>query len=314
LKVDVHQHLWPEQLVAMLARRSEPPRVRRVRERWYIDTPGEPEWLFDPADHDPSRRAELVRGDGLDLACVALSSPLGIEALPPAEARPLLDAWHEDAAAFPQELRAWAAPCLAAPDAGELGALLDAGFVGLCMPAEALSGPAGVERYAPLIELLGERDAPLLVHPGPAPETLPRTPARAAGAGPEAADPCWWPALTRYVAAMNTAWHALAAFGPVHPRLRVCFAMLAGLAPLHRERMIRRGGAEAAMPEVFLDTSSYGPRAIDAVIRALGVDSLVYGSDRPVVAPAAPNLGEAVRVAMVSRNPGRLLALEEVPA
>jgi predicted TIM-barrel fold metal-dependent hydrolase len=176
----------------------------------------------------------------------------------------------------------------------------------MCLPAEALGHPAGVERYAPLLELLGERDAPLFVHPGPAPETLPRSPA--------GTDPSWWPALTRYVGAMSTAWYALAAFGPVHPRLRVCFAMLAGLAPLHRERMLRRGGAAATMPEVFLDTSSYGPRAIDAVIRELGVDSLVHGSDRPVIPPAAPDFGEAVRVAMVSRNPARLLSLAEVPA
>jgi predicted TIM-barrel fold metal-dependent hydrolase len=305
LKVDVHQHLWPERLLATLARRSEPPRVRRGREGWVIDTPGEREWPFDTADHDPDLRAGLVRADGLDLACVALSSPLGIEALPTHESRPLLDAWHRSAAAFPRELRAWAAPCLAEPDPNELAALLDAGFVGLCMPAEALSGPAGVERYAPLFELLGDRDAPLFVHPGPAPETLPRTRERAA--------PPWWPALTRYVAAMNTAWHALAAFGPVHPRLRVCFAMLAGMAPLHRERMLRRGGAGAEMPEVFLDTSSYGPRAIDAVIRELGVDSLVHGSDRPVIASAAPDLGDAVRVAMLSRNPARLLSLAAVP-
>jgi 6-methylsalicylate decarboxylase len=305
LKVDVHQHLWPEPLLAMLARRSEPPRVRREREGWYIDTPGEREWPFNPADHDQDLRAELVRADGLDLACVALSSPLGIEALPAREARPLLDAWHQSAASFPRELRAWASPCLAEPDPDELGSLLDAGFVGLCMPAEALSSPAGVERYAPLLELLGECDAPLFVHPGPAPETLPRV---------GTADPPWWPALTRYVAAMNTAWHALAAFGPVHPRLRVCFAMLAGLAPLHRERMLRRGGTGAAMPEVFLDTSSYGPRAIDAIIRELGVDSLVHGSDRPVIGPAAPDLGKAVEMAMVSRNPARLLSLAEVPA
>jgi 6-methylsalicylate decarboxylase len=308
LKIDVHQHLWPEQLIAMLARRSESPRVRREPDGWYIDTPGEPETPFDPADHDPDRRADLVRVDGLDLACVALSSPLGIEALSPREARPLLDAWHESAAAFPRELRAWAAPCLADPDPDELASLLEAGFVGMCLPAEALSGAAGVERYAPLLEVLGDRDAPLLVHPGPAPETLPRIP------GMAAAGPPWWPALTRYVAAMNTAWHALAAFGPVHPRLRVCFAMLAGLAPLHRERMVRRGGGDAALPEVFLDTSSYGPRAIDAVIRELGVDSLVHGSDRPVIAPAPVDLGEAVREAMVSRNPARLLALAQVPA
>jgi 6-methylsalicylate decarboxylase len=311
LKIDVHQHLWPEPLIAMLARRSEPPRVRRERDGWYIDTPGEPATPFDLVDHDPDLRADLVRADGLDLACVALSSPLGIEALPAREARPLLDAWHESAAAFPLDLRAWAAPCLAEPEPDELGSLLDAGFVGLCLPAEALSGPAAVERYAPLLELLGDRDAPLFVHPGPAPDTFPWTPT---GPGLATACPPWWPALTRYVAAMNTAWHALAAFGPLHPRLRVCFAMLAGLAPLHRERMIRRGGAGAAMPEVFLDTSSYGSRAIDAVIRELGVDSLVHGSDRPVIGPAAPDFGEAVRVAMESRNPARLLALAEVPA
>ena len=119
-----------------------------------------------------------------------------------------------------------------------------------------------------------------------------------AGPGAQAAGPSWWPALTRYVAAMNAAWHAFAAAGAIHPRLRVCFAMLAGLAPLHRERLLRRGGSGLAMPEVFLDTSSYGPRAIDAIIRELGVDSLVYGSDRPVIGPAPPDFGEAVRAAM----------------
>ena len=287
--------------------------MRRHGDGWYVQTPGEPEVSFDPADHDPVRRAELVRADGLDLACVALSCPLGIEALDPVEARPLLDAWHEGAAAFPAELRAWAAPSLEAPDPSELGALLDTGFVGLCLPAEALSGAAGMERYAPLLDLLGGRGAPLLVHPGPAPGTRARAKSNGSTPGEE---PAWWPALTRYVAAMNMAWHAFAAFGPVHPRLRVCFAMLAGLAPLHRERLVARGGgsAPADMPEVFFDTSSYGPRAIDAMIRALGVDSLVYGSDRPVVVPGEPELGEAVRVAMTSRNPARLLALAEVPA
>ena len=90
--------------------------------------------------------------------------------------------------------------------------------------------------------------------------------------------------------------------------------MLAGLAPLQRERLVRRGGAPPAMPDLFLDTSSYGPRAIDAIIRELGVDSLVHGSDRPVIGPAPPDLGEAVRAAMLSRNPARLLGLAAVPA
>jgi hypothetical protein len=275
-----------------------------------VEAPGEPEVAVDLADHDPDRRAELVRSDGLDRAYVALSSPLGIEALAPGAARPLLDAWHEGAAALPAAFGAWAAPNVSEPDPGELAALLDSGFIGACLPAEALAGAAGFERCGPLLELLGERGAPLLVHPGPGPDTVRGT----ASAGGTMAGPSWWPALTRYVASMNAAWHAFAAFGPADPRLRVCFAMLAGLGPLHRERLLARGARPATQSQVFLETSSYGPRTIDAVIREIGVDSLVYGSDRPVLPAAEPALGGAVRVALRERNPARLLALSDVLA
>ena len=50
------------------------------------------------------------------------------------------------------------------------------------------------------------------------------------------------PAGTRLFAsraAMRTRYAALFA---AHPRLRVCFALLAGLAPLHAERLAARGG------------------------------------------------------------------------
>ena len=270
-----------------------------------MEVPGEPDAPVDLDDHDPDRRAELVRSDGLDRAYVALSSPLGIEALPPDAAAPLLAAWHEGAAALPDVFGAWAAPSASEPDPAELAALLDTGFVGACLPADALSGAAGFERCGPLLELLGERGAPVLVHPGPGPDTL----RVSATEGPS-----WWPAMTRYVASMNAAWHTFAACGPAHPRLRVCFAMLAGLGPLHRERLLARGGPPVTHPEVFLDTSSYGPRTVDAVIREIGVDSLVYGSDRPVLPATEPALGEAVHAALRTRNPTRLLALSKIPA
>lgn len=309
MQIDVHQHVWPEPLVAELARRRRAPRLRRRREGWMVEVPGEPDAAVDPADHDPDARAALVRADGLDRAYVALSSPLGIEALPPGEAQPLLEAWHAGAAALPTEFGAWAAPCLGDPDPAGLAALLDEGFVGACLPAEALAGPAGFERCGPLLELLDERGAALLVHPGPAPDTL-----RAPGIADAACEvPSWWPAATRYVSAMNAAWHAFAAFGrPAHPHLRVCFAMLAGLGPLHRERLLARGARPVPDPLVFLDTSSYGARAADAIIRELGIDVLVYGSDRPVLAAAEPALGEAVRAALRDANPARLLSLVEV--
>ena len=132
-------------------------------------------------------------------------------------------------------------------------------------------------------------------HPGPA-------------TAPPGAPP-WWSALTSYVASMQTAWYAFLAWGRrAHPRLRVCFAMLAGLAPLHRERLTARGGRADSDAGVFLDVSSYGDRAVDAVVREIGVDRLVLGSDRPVVAHRELSLGDAVRAAIHERNPQRLLS------
>ena len=267
----------------------------RRRDGWRLRIDGEPEAPFDPADHDADRRAALVHADGIDRALVALSPPLGIEALPTAEAEPLLAAYHDGVAQLPAEFGAWAAVGLADPEPAALSALLDRGFVGACVVAEALGDPDGFERLGPVLETLDRRGAPLLIHPGPA----------AAGAS---ARPGWWPAVTDYVAAMQRAWHAFAVWGrSAHSRLRVCFAMLAGLAPLHRERLVARGGRPVSDPDVFLDTSSYGTRAIDAVVREIGVDRLVYGSDRPVVTPAELSLGAAMEVALRERNPARLL-------
>jgi predicted TIM-barrel fold metal-dependent hydrolase len=82
-------------------------------------------------------------------------------------------------------------------------------------------------------------------------------------------------------------------------------------APLHLERIAARGGplASAFDPLLFYETSSYGPRMIDAMLRVVGVDQLVYGSDRPVVEPlVSPTFGPATWDALVRANPARLLA------
>ena len=119
--------------------------------------------------------------------------------------------------------------------------------------------------------------------------------------------------MTAYIASMNAAWHTFVARGrKLFPELRVVFAMLAGGAPLHVERLAARGGpaARAYDRNLFYDTSSYGARAIDAMVRVVGIDQLLHGSDRPVVAPpAAPGpLGAAAWDAMTRANPARLFA------
>ena len=74
--VDVHQHLWPEGVLAVLERRSEAPRARWAGGRWRVELDGEPFFEIDPADHEPEDRAKTM---GVDRALVALSSPVGAE-------------------------------------------------------------------------------------------------------------------------------------------------------------------------------------------------------------------------------------------
>ncbi|MET8077736.1 amidohydrolase [Streptomyces sp. NPDC005303] len=296
--VDVHQHLWSPSLVTALRARREPPYV----DGWTLYLHGEPPYDLPPADHDVNLRAELAASDGLGLALVSLSAPIGVEWLPAAEARPLLDAYHEGAAALPAPFGAWAAACVRDIDARATAAYLDQGFVGLQLPADALVDAAGYARCAPLLDLLAERDLPLFVHPGPA------------AGGSEG--PGWWPAMVPYVQQMHAAWFAFRAYGrPRHPRLRVCFALLAGLAPLHGERFAARGGGGTQPdPSVFVETSSYGPRAVESVVRALGVEAVVQGSDRPYAEPPqhpGHGLGGAAAYAFRIANPRRLLTGKE---
>ena len=295
--MDIHQHVWPELFVSELRRRSQPPRL----DGWTLLTSGEPPFEVNPADHDVARRAAQAAADGVGRVIVGLSSPLGIEYLKPADANSLLDAYHDGVAAMGTPFAGWAATCLTAIDAASLARQLDRGFAGLQLPATAVSDESGYRWCSPLLDVLAERDLPLFIHPGPA-------------AADPAGGPAWWSALVPYVQQLHAAWFAFRAYGrPAYPRLRVCFTALAGLAPLHGERLAARGGADplargAVDPQMFVETSSYGNRAIDAVLRVLGVDVLVFGSDRPYAQPhPGHGLGDAARHAIRVTNPGRLL-------
>jgi hypothetical protein len=249
----------------------------------------------DPADHDIGARTRPAAADGLDHALVSLSGPLGIERLPPAEARPLLSAFHEGALALPAPFGVRASPCLSEPDPEAAERELRRGCVGLQLPATALLDAAGLRACAPFLDLLTRLDKPLFIHPGQAPPVV--------GAPP------WWAALVPYQQQSHGAWFAFRAFGRGrHPGLRVCFAALAGPAPLHGERLAARGGRGEVDFDVFCDTSSYGTRTVDALVRAVGIDVVVSGSDRPYAPPVIPDLGADAAVhALRTTNPARLL-------
>jgi 6-methylsalicylate decarboxylase len=306
VRTDVHQHIWSEPLLEALAGRSELPFVRFERGLTVLYLAGERPYVIDRDEQEPQRRTETVEADGLDCALVCLSSPIGIEALDRAQAEPLLDAYHEGAVALGGPFGAWGALALDHPDPCDLDAALGRGCVGISLPADALASVRALAELAPLFERLEEHDAPLLVHPGPAPAG-----GRVAAVGaPSLCEPLWWPAMTRYPAGVGGAWLAFQAAGrPRHPRLRVIFSMLAGLAPLHCERLAVRGGPERVAPDplTFYETSSYGPSAIAWISELVGAEQILYGSDRPVIEPSRPIGAVGLDWDLLAHSTGRAL-------
>jgi hypothetical protein len=302
MTVDIHQHLWPEQFLDALRERRSGPRV----DGWELHLPGERAYPIDPADHDAEARAALAFADGDEVVCVAPSAALGLDRLAPEQSEAVADAWLEAALALPAPFRAWALAGVQEPDPAALRDALERGAIGLEVAADVLAAPDGLDRLAPLLGVLEGAGAALLVHPGPA------------GGQDAPGRPDWWAPVVPYVTQLHAAWWTWSAAGRErHPHLRVCFVALAGLGPLHAERRRARGGERLAVdPLTFVETSSYGTQAVDAVVRALGIDVVCNGSDRPYCEPPRPALGDAALHAIRTTNPGRLLARcpEEVPA
>ena len=294
--IDCHQHLWPPRLLDALRRRTAYPYLRD----WTLHLPGEPPYAVDPGAHDVGRRRARELAEGREQVLVSLSSPLGVEHLSADEGAELIDIWHESALELPEPFRVWAAASVTEPDPGALSKVLGQDRIaGLQLPATALGDPAGLARMAPLLDEAERAGKPVLVHPGPAPACPPGLPS-------------WWPALVPYVSQLHqswTAWHVAGRHR--HPGLRIAFVALAGLAPLHHERLAARGGALGPLdPYVYYETSSYGTRAIDALVRVVGVDPIVHGSDRPYAEPLDPGLGAAFTHAVFTANPRHLLTGE----
>ncbi|MGS0686205.1 amidohydrolase family protein [Nakamurella sp. GG22] len=289
--IDIHQHLWPPQLIDVLRSRSRAPRL----DGWDLLLDGEPPYRVEPVDHDPAGRRALDEGR----IVLGLSSPLGIEDLPGTEALPLLAAWHDGAAALWPSFEAWAAVGRQDPDLEDLAGRLAGGFVGLQIPATWLAAPRAVEDLAEVFAVVAAANRPVFVHPGPVPAT-PVTPAGAADQRPP-----WWPALVDYPGQLLTAWWSWYVAGrALFPQLRICFAAGAGLAPVHHERFLARSGRPLVVDRsTYVDTSSYGRQGIDSLIRVLGIDLLVLGSDRPYAEPLDIDLGAAASTAIRHTNP-----------
>jgi len=82
---DVHEHLWPEQLVAALQARSRPPRIDG--DELIL---GEGTFEAELEAHSLEARLALMDAAGIDVAVVSLQPTLACDGIPE-----LVDAYHE---------------------------------------------------------------------------------------------------------------------------------------------------------------------------------------------------------------------------
>ena len=115
MRVDIHQHLFTEPVLAALGRRDEPPRLVRRDRSWALELAGEPESPVAPPGQALERRMRELHADRIDRAVLCPSLPLGVEGLAPDEARVILAAYLQGAAELPSASRRGARSRAASP-------------------------------------------------------------------------------------------------------------------------------------------------------------------------------------------------------
>jgi 6-methylsalicylate decarboxylase len=139
-RFDVHQHLWPEQLIAALARRTGPPRL--VGSRLELR---EGSFETDLGAHDADTRLRLLDRDEIDVAIVSFPPTIGFE-----EGPELAEAYDEGILEVAAASRGRIRPLACGVERD--------GFVGTCVSAQSV-----------VRDPLALQGSLLFVHPGYSP-------------------------------------------------------------------------------------------------------------------------------------------------
>lgn len=308
MPVDCHAHWIPAGLARLLAGRSAPPRLQgNVLVTWHARRPVQP--LLDVQARLQGR---------VQMQLLSLAPLFGVDCLPVEEALPLVRCFNEETAELcrrhPGQFAGLAALPVADTSAAvaELQRARSLGLRGAALPADAVASRRPAERLRPVFEAADAMRAHLFIHPGPAVPQAERD-VRAEGTD----------AWLRHVALdaqarLSECVLTLAGSGflDAYPRVSVQIANLGGTIPFLLERMqnVAADDARIAMRlrRCYVDTASFGARAVALAVDVFGIERVVFGTDCPIfsventLAALAP-LPRATRRAILEDNPRRLL-------
>jgi len=183
-------------------------------------------------------------------------------------------------------------------------ALTKLGLSGAILPADAFADKETALRFDDVLRVANDAAAHIFVHPGPLPASKPMGTAYA----DEAA------ALRKGVFDIQNGLTAAAItleftdFLDAYPALTLHLANLGGNLAFLAERIAHGAGRYNLTPEqsdgrlkrIYVDTASFGPRAIELAARTFGRDRILFGSDAPFFLEPAP--GSPVLAGGINRD------------
>jgi predicted TIM-barrel fold metal-dependent hydrolase len=321
--VDLHAHWIPPEVARALRRRRAAPRIEETADgEIFVTWQGRRPFA---SLGDLDARRVLMRRHGVATQVLSLAGLFGIDCLPIEESAPLMAAFNEAAAALQATASGQFAGLAALPlaDAGascrELERAHRLGLRGAILPADGFASLAAAERFKPLFATANRLGSHLFIHPGPIAPQLERP------VYDVQADQAWQrrivletqSRLSEVIVTLNLSDY-LAPYGSV----TVQVANLGGAIPFLVERMdevSRSGGSDLPsnrMRRCYVDTASFGSRAIELAVACFGADRLLFGTDCPIFdtdralgALAETRLDERSRELILAGNARRLLGL-----
>jgi aminocarboxymuconate-semialdehyde decarboxylase len=289
--IDWHSHFSPPGFTRALRERTTSPYVRTDadgNDLLFVLSESRP---FPPSYFDPEVRLKSLDEAGIDRQVICWP---GIDALPATESVPLARVFNESAAelvrAYPERFSAFASLPLEDPKlaARELVWAHEAGLIGAVVPSEIFASVETARRYELLLETANRLRSHLFVHPRfvPGPGEPPLVPPGIDHAFQRIGNLVVQDKLT-------AAYFTLSLTDLLDPYsdIIVHLANLGGALPFLVERLEAGKHHYDGPPlidrlrRIYVDVSSFGPRAIGFVREVLGADRLLLGTDQPVFLP-----------------------------
>jgi len=291
--IDMHAHFYGETLMRALSGRRFAPAVESDGEgrRWLVAPTAR--FPVTPAMTDPATRVAMLDDAGIERQLLTFPGALGADALPAAEAKALLHDCNDELAAvretWPARFATLAGLPFDDPDAAiaELErACAVLGHRGFILPANFLVELARLDALLPLLQAADSLRAHIMVHAGLRPDELGVGAARFADLQMHRASS---------IALQTSMSHATLTLmysdlSERFPGLTIQVINLGGVLPFLVERMdlvvaSRRPEdpkPSQLAPRVYVDSASFGPRAIALAAEVFGSDRVLLGSDCPI--------------------------------